>query len=181
MVHKRYHIRVGAKTTAGGTVKAASSCCSLDGVKLAIEGDKIDCPACGAEGVIQCVQPRLPDGFNGKEFALSDDLCICNCSPAPKLIADQVMKYQYFLFADDERAGQAQETAVAADLYDEQPRLVAPPIDGVPYFIETRDGRKFSGRAGPDGLLPRVSTEGEAEYHVYWGDEALHRAQGATA
>jgi hypothetical protein len=50
---------------------------------------------------------------------------------------------------------------------------MAPPIEGVPYFIETMDGRTFSGRVGADGLLPRIDTYGEDEYKVLWGDEAL--------
>jgi uncharacterized Zn-binding protein involved in type VI secretion len=57
--------------------------------------------------------------------------------------------------------------------YDEQTKLMAPPIEGVPYFIETMDGRTFSGRVGADGLLPRIDTYGEDEYKVLWGDEAL--------
>jgi hypothetical protein len=57
--------------------------------------------------------------------------------------------------------------------YDERLQLLAPPIDGVPYYIETLDGRTFSGRAGADGLLPRIDTLGEDEYNVLWGDETL--------
>jgi hypothetical protein len=34
----------------------------------------------------------------------------------------------------------------------------------VPYFIETRDGRKFQGRTGTGGLLPRIDTYGEDDY-----------------
>lgn len=50
--------------------------------------------------------------------------------------------------------------------FDEQVKLVAPPIEGVPYHIETMDGRTFSGRAGAEGLLPRTATYGEDEYTV---------------
>lgn len=39
------------------------------------------------------------------------------------------------------------------------------------------DGRVFSGRIGPDGLLPRVDTFGEDEYTVLWGDDALAKLQ----
>lgn len=181
MIQRRYHIRVGAKTTAGGTVKTASSYCTVDGARLALEGDKVDCPTCGTTGVIQCVQPRLPDRCNGVEYALSADLCICQCSPAPKLTSDQTLKCQVLVFADSEPVSQPQSQDAAAHVYDEQPRLIAPPIEGLPYHVETADGRRYSGRTGRDGLLPRVATEGEAEYHVYWGDEALHRAQGEVA
>ena len=46
----------------------------------------------------------------------------------------------------------------------------------MPYFVETKDGRTFSGRVGEDGMLPRVETYGEDEYTVLWGDEALARS-----
>lgn len=62
--------------------------------------------------------------------------------------------------------------------FDEQAHLAAAPIEGVPYFIETRDGRKFQGRTGPGGLLPRVETYGEDDYMLLWGDEALARMTG---
>jgi hypothetical protein len=48
--------------------------------------------------------PRLTDRFEGKEYALSDDLCICGCNPPPKLIADQESKFQTILFATEESA-----------------------------------------------------------------------------
>ena len=57
--------------------------------------------------------------------------------------------------------------------YDEQANLNPPPIEGLPYYIETSDGRSFSGRTGTDGLLPRIDTHGEDEFIAYWGDEAL--------
>jgi uncharacterized Zn-binding protein involved in type VI secretion len=176
MIQKRYHIRAGAKTTAGGTVRASATWYTVDGIPLAREGDPVDCPACGTEGVIQCVQPRMPNHLDGKEFALSDDLCICGCSPAPKLMAEQTVKYQLLALVPDEvvrRSSSSRSTSAPIPLYDEQPRLVAPPIEGVPYFIETRDGRTLSGRTGPSGLLPRIETHGEDDYTVLWGDMAL--------
>jgi len=112
---RRYHIRLGAKTSAGGVVKTASTRMTLNGVPLAIDGDLIDCPACGAEGVIQCVQPRISSRYNGKEIALSDDLCICKCNPPPKLIADQTFKYQTLAVASVESAEEAAARAVSAN------------------------------------------------------------------
>lgn len=176
MIKKRYHIRDGAKTTAGGTVKASTTWYKVDGVPLACEGDLVDCPACGIQGAIQCVMPRISQHLNGREFALSDDLCICNCSPAPKLIAEQTVKFQLLALVPDELVHSASVTParpLASPGYDEQPRLVAPPIEGMPYFIVTAEGRTFSGRAGPGGLLPRIETQGEDDYTVLWGDEAL--------
>ncbi|MEW6371596.1 MAG: PAAR domain-containing protein [Pseudomonadota bacterium] len=89
MSYRRFYIRAGATTTAGGTVKASSEFSILDGVPLAREGDLVECPACGEQGRIECVMPRLSDVFEGKEYALSDDLCVCACRPPPRLITDQ--------------------------------------------------------------------------------------------
>jgi uncharacterized Zn-binding protein involved in type VI secretion len=94
MTNRRYYITDGATTTAGGTVKASSQFSIVNGAALAREGDAVDCPACGAQGIVQCVAPRRSDKFDGREYALSDDLCICQCSPPPKLVAGQDRKYQ---------------------------------------------------------------------------------------
>jgi hypothetical protein len=46
-----------------------------------------------------------------------------------------------------------------------------------PYFIETADGRTFSGRIDTSGALPRVLTgESAGQFTVYWGDDALSRS-----
>lgn len=94
MSYRRFHIRAGATTTAGGVVRASSEFCIVDGKPLAREGDPIDCPACKTSGHIACVAPRLCDSFGGREYALSDDVCICECNPPPKLVADQGIKFQ---------------------------------------------------------------------------------------
>jgi len=86
---ERYLILLGAKTTAGGTVKTATSFMSFNSVKYVLDGDLVDCPACGKQGVIKCVPPRLQATYNGKQYALEHDLCMCGCSPPPRLIANQ--------------------------------------------------------------------------------------------
>jgi uncharacterized Zn-binding protein involved in type VI secretion len=91
---KRYHITLGAGTTAGGKVTTATSCCSINGVKVALEGDKIICPACKSEGSIQIFGPRIPESWNGKQVALQDDLCVCKCPLPPRLVANQSLKCQ---------------------------------------------------------------------------------------
>ncbi len=65
-----------------------------------------------------------------------------------------------------------------AGLYDEQTRLNGQGAAGMPYRIETVDGRVLSGKVGANSLLPRIETIGDAEYEVYWGDEALARGAG---
>jgi len=92
---KRYHITLGAKTTAGGSVIGASSLSSIDGTPLALEGDKVSCPQCHSDGVIVCAGPRLADNWEGRRYALQDDLCACKCVPAPRLVAIQTLKCQH--------------------------------------------------------------------------------------
>jgi uncharacterized Zn-binding protein involved in type VI secretion len=85
----RYHITVGATTTVGGKVTSANSIRSINGAKVAYAGDPVSCPTCNSTGVIQPDGPRLSDVFNGRQVALSDDLCVCKCDPPPRLIANQ--------------------------------------------------------------------------------------------
>lgn len=91
---RRYYITLGARTTAGGKVISASHVDTIDGVGVALEGDKIQCGSCHAEGVIALDGPRLSERIDGREVALGDDLCICQCSPPPRLAATQSVAFQ---------------------------------------------------------------------------------------
>lgn len=91
---RRYYITLGASTTAGGTVTSASHVDTIDGIGVAVEGDKVHCTGCKAEGVIALDGPRLSEKIDGREVALGDDLCICQCSPPPRLVANQSFAFQ---------------------------------------------------------------------------------------
>lgn len=91
---KRYHITLGATTTAGGKVMSASSFMSINGAQIALDNDKVFCPACNSEGVIKFDGPRLSESYNNRQVALNDDLCICKCSPSPRLVNNQTHKCQ---------------------------------------------------------------------------------------
>ncbi|TKC91600.1 PAAR domain-containing protein [Trinickia terrae] len=87
---KRYLILNGDKTTANGVVQAKSTTVQLHGKDVAHENDEVACPACHSTGKIQCEGPRqVMTAPDGRRAALSDDLCICQCSPPPKLVASQ--------------------------------------------------------------------------------------------
>ncbi|MBC2690421.1 PAAR domain-containing protein [Pseudomonas kielensis] len=58
---RRYHITVGAKTTADGTVMTGYEFWTIDGQPIAREGDEVACPACDSTGVIVCDGPHLVD------------------------------------------------------------------------------------------------------------------------
>lgn len=90
----RYVITLGAPTTAGGKVTSADHFDMIDGVPVAVEGDTCWCPACDSEGLIRPDGPRLSDTFDGREIALQDDLCICQCLPPPRLLAAQTFMWQ---------------------------------------------------------------------------------------
>lgn len=91
---KRYMILNGDKTTANGTVIAGSTTPDLNGRSVAYENDDVSCPTCSSTGKIQCDDQRPPmTGPDGRRVALSDDLCICKCTPPPKLVASQQVMF----------------------------------------------------------------------------------------
>jgi uncharacterized Zn-binding protein involved in type VI secretion len=88
-MQSRFHITVGATTTEGGEVVSASSNRSINGARVACAGDQVSCPKCKSTGIIEPDGPRLREVFNGRQVALSDDLCVCKCVPPPRLVASQ--------------------------------------------------------------------------------------------
>lgn len=91
---KRHLITLGARTTADGVVTTASSTISINGARVALEGDEVSCHTCGATGTIRCTGPRTPERFDGRLTALENDECVCNCSTPPRLIPSQHLRYQ---------------------------------------------------------------------------------------
>lgn len=174
MSYKRYYIRDGATTTAGGTVRASARLFKLDGVALALEGDAVDCSACGTRGIIKCAAPRIPHRFQGKEFALSDDLCVCGCQPSPKLVSDQQFKFQAFAAAPDEAVDEsaAGKTSASQSGYPSgvatNAKLVrlrfvdsvsAKPYVNRPYRLELMDGKVVQGVTDATGHTRPLTPE----------------------
>lgn len=91
---QRYHITVGAKTTANGRVRTGNAGRTIDGMAQSVEGDEVDCPVCGSVGKIVCDGPRQVARINGRNAALDDDICSCQCDPPPRLIANQARSSQ---------------------------------------------------------------------------------------
>lgn len=89
-MNQRFDICEDDSSTAGGTVIATSRANLIGGRAVAYEGDPVWCPKCNTTGHIVCVGKRLPNrGVDGREQALSYDLCMCKCDPRPLLIASQ--------------------------------------------------------------------------------------------
>ncbi|UXU92187.1 PAAR domain-containing protein [Burkholderia sp. S-53] len=91
---RRYDIRRGDTTTGNGRVETRPESDTIDGLLVAYERDRVWCNACKTMGYIECVGPRVATtGPDGRQQALSDDLCRCKCTPSPRLIASQTRSY----------------------------------------------------------------------------------------
>ncbi|MCG5076155.1 PAAR domain-containing protein [Paraburkholderia tagetis] len=91
---RRYDIVKGDTTTTGGVVLGGDSNDTLNGREQAYENDPVWCPVCKTVGRIVCTGKRWSmTGPDGREAALSDDLCVCQCNPAPLLIPSQGASY----------------------------------------------------------------------------------------
>jgi hypothetical protein len=96
--------------------------------------------------------PRLPEDFEGKEYALSDDLCICKCTPPPTLLADQNTDFQVLDAAPVESAAQtavreAEAALLAAARMPAAPAAKAGTDDLRPVrLVDQRTGKPYSNR-----------------------------------
>ena len=167
------------RSACGGTVVEGLKTCTGRGVPYTYQGARLACRK-------NCV---IAEGFsrstlsNGRSRVIHGMVTSGGC-PLYSTLNDidgvgnergESVAEKYFLNADGQWMA-VTESMPEDTPYDERPHLIAPPIEGVPYYIETMDGRTFSGRAEPVGLLPRIDTYGEDEFVAYWGDEALARS-----
>jgi|GEM_PF-637234 len=176
--------RHGDTTTTRGVVLAFSSTIHDDGKKVALSGDEATCGNC--EGIYKIFGTGRGMSEKGRDVVIDGDLVLCPCNKNRVIVGSNP---GIFLETTQGRgvASNAGETVVSApallsiDTFDEQVRAVAPGVvlDGYPYFVETADGRTFSGRMGASDLLSRISTDEANYYTVHWGEEALVRREGA--
>ena len=91
---RRYDILKGDRTTSGGTVVSGDPNDRIGDREQAYERDDVWCPACQSMGNIVCDGPRLSmKGPDGREGALSDDICVCRCDVPPRLLPSQYASY----------------------------------------------------------------------------------------
>lgn len=91
---RRYDIVKGDTTTAGGIVQAGDGKDQIGDREQAYENDPVWCPACKTIGKIVCDGPRISTtGPDGRQAALSDDLCVCQCPTPPRLVSSQSVSY----------------------------------------------------------------------------------------
>lgn len=170
---RRYHITLGALTTANGQVVSACGRGSIDGKQAVLEGDKIMCRACKSTGYVLCVGPRIPETWDGKQVALQGDLCICKCSSPPQLIANQSLSSQ--MIEGDGMSGLAEtgvEVASEASRpkqrngYDQHFLLLndqtGKPLEYVKYRIALSNGDLYEG-----------VSDGKGQTEMVYGDSPL--------
>ncbi|KWH26757.1 PAAR domain-containing protein [Burkholderia multivorans] len=91
---RRYDIVKGDTTTVGGVVQGGDGSDVIGEREQAYEHDPVWCPVCKTVGKIGCSGQRISTtGPDGREAALSDDLCLCACPTPPKLVASQSVSY----------------------------------------------------------------------------------------
>ncbi len=191
-------IRKGDSTSHGGTVLEGSPSDICMGQPIAYIGHKVHCPKC--RGDFPIVEGVMTATFYGKGVAVAGMKTSCGATLIASQFTDTV-DWSSGASNAAKQSGAALAAAAAAtklapgalpprvsddkvaahdsaDKFDEQPQLQDDAIKGVPYLIETKDGRKLSGRANSDGTLPRIETYEADEYMVYWGDEALAKMDG---
>ncbi|WP_316154843.1 PAAR domain-containing protein [Cupriavidus sp. BIC8F] len=178
----RYALRNGDKTSSGGILIATGRSIFHHDLIVGVEGDHATCPACKVGGpVMNDCYPAVD--VDGKQMLVTGARVNCKCPTHPVVIHSRTD-----FIIEVNRGGRnappppssaslasSNLTSPATGDYDEQVRVRAgnTPLEGYPYFIETPDGRAFSGGIGESGKLPRIYTENLNEYAIYWGDDAL--------
>lgn len=93
---RRNYLKVGDKSSAGGTVVDGVPQTTHHGTELTFLGAQVVCPACKSTGRIVQKGPRWPGTMMGKEPALEGDICVCKCDPPPVMISSQNTMYESF-------------------------------------------------------------------------------------
>jgi hypothetical protein len=128
--------------------------------------------------------PRLIDRYEGKEYALSGDLCICGCNPPPKLIAAQNISSQCFLVADaglaeadgKQRTGNQGSTAAphveSANQVDMrsirfEKRRTGSPYANQPYRLELANEKVIQGTTDANGATRSLTPDERAALRTW--------------
>ena len=160
---RRYFIQSGDKTTSGAVVIEGEQRARHHGVSLAFMGATVHCPTCESNGHIVATGPRRRLGFMGKELVLSDDICMCECQPPPRLIPSQHDSFESFTADESYGMGFTPGGRSLLRHHDEQITLrdayTRRPLANVAYRL--RDGARIltTGRTDATGRTNRVVTD----------------------
>lgn len=162
----RNFARKGDKTTANGDVLEGEPSFKHHGIPVAFHGAKVYCPACNSTGVLMTVPPHHPFKVNGKQVALEGDLCVCKCSPPPRLLASQSSARMSFDGSSALASTQSRVRTSGGDAdavrYSDHFQLVdeetGKPLAGVEYAIRRETGEIEYGVSAENGLTHLLSS-----------------------
>lgn len=174
----RRYLSVDDQPETGGVIEPYSGApISFSGRSPVKIGARCYCNACEMTGVIaKAGGPRRHIHVN-TELALDGDILLCACPRPPRMIAGSIATAWFEDMGT--RQGKCGDAVMVSamglpPLFDERVTVVGAGVSvGYPYFIQMADGRTTGGHLDEAGALPRIFTECAADYHVYWGDEAL--------
>jgi len=161
----RFYIRHGDQTNVGGTVRSGSGTQGVFDRGMAYEGDVIGCPQCHGTGQIVCDGPRWSfTAEDGRQAALSGDICLCKCNPSPRLIANQILMSMDTTGAPGSASGGNNAADSEFHLPKDEQFLLRDPSSGrlwtnAPYQIKTAAGDIISGTTNVYGRTERVKTD----------------------
>jgi uncharacterized Zn-binding protein involved in type VI secretion len=166
--------------TGGYSVNSNTRPFGVSGHPASIIGGHAYCNACKSMGLIAKAGGPRRINHTPHEIALDGDILLCKCNEPPCMVARMQSTFWHEDMGNglgtvaSARTESGGVSSVAMGPYDERVQAGRTTLfEGYPYFIETTDGRVFSGRVDSARLLPRVHTEGSESYSIYWGDEAL--------
>jgi len=179
---RRYYLKIGDKSSSGGTVIEGIPSCTHHGKELTFIGAQVICPACNTTGRIVPKGPRWPDNMMGKESALDGDICACRCYPPPTMLASQDDMYQSFESHHLESQGFTSnglplKPEPLSD-FDERVRVLdehGKPMAGIPFHIKTEAGGIHKGVTDSHGFCPRVYTSDVQHLDIAIGYKAVER------
>ncbi len=168
-------IRLGDDTSYRGRVITASARLTIDGIPVALWGDRCSCPHEGHDNCVICEgEPQAM--FDGISVALEGHKTSCGAT----LLASQLNRCNVSPLVQRSApvssslgAAASATTAVSTgeQAFDEQIQLIDPntgqPLAGVDYKIVTDSRKTFTGKTGPDGKTVRVKTDGADQLQVY--------------
>lgn len=162
-------ITKGCVTTHGGIVQEADNRFLIEGIPVHLEGMKHFCPLCKTTTTaISAGRGFL--NVQGRTIIMAGDLSTCGAQFLPQ----QSLVVRSSGGTSNVSSIKEQSSALSNEaVFDEQIIAEFGFSEGMPYFIETSNGKTYEGTIGSDGKLPRVETEVEETYQLYLGDEAL--------
>jgi len=174
-MYSRAFIRAHDRTTSNGDIQAQFNGVTAgnDKKNICFEGDPVACPACMSIGVTKCVPPyRRWTGHDGRQVNLDGDLCLCKCSPPPRLkasLTDMIMSFggqdivgdavPWFVDAGHDPAAiglRADQRFLITD------KNTGDVLAGVAYVLEC-EGLQVEGVTDSDGMTQAIHAKADAQ------------------